>query len=743
MNRTQFRLVAAFVLFTALGCTGEQRGNTFTEPPPPPAAPILTSVGVAFPGGAVVVGQSATATASGVDQFGAAITTGPVTWSTASTAVATVNGNGLVTGVAIGQTQVIATSAGKTGQATVTVTPIPVASVSVSPPTATVAVSAIQQLVATTLDANGNALTGRVVTWATSDQTRATVSPNGVVTGVAPGTAAISATSEGKSGASQITVTIAQSTCTPAVALQLTVGGIHPLTAAEKASLCLGGSASASEYALIPFNSTNVAASTIQLQVTATNTSAIQPGSLASVQAIRPSLLGAKMKVPDKSFEWAFRERERRDLAAVFGSARGPRVAASRNVGPSFLTGVPTNPTVGSIVQINSNISGNTCSDAQQIHGAVVVAVLPHTIVLSDTLSPAGGYTTQEMTDFGQSFDTLGYALDVQNFGAETDIDGNGKVAILFTPGVNVIPGPPGGFVAGLFASRDLAPVSTCSASNVGEMFYMPVPDPNKTINANYANKAFLASGTLAVLVHEFQHLINAGRRIYVNNAPAFEEVWLNEGLSHIAEEMLYYKVSGNLPRSNVDLPLILTTQAQVDAFNEHQFQNAARLSSYMEAPETNSPFAQNDDLETRGAIWQLLRYSADRKGGTEQATWSALVNTTASGQANFNAVFGNIITMSRDWAVAQFTDDAGLGVPAINTNPSWNFRSVLPAINQQQFPLLTRPLLGTPLNIALSGGGASYMRFRVGANAPATIGATASGQAVPSTVDFILVRTQ
>ena len=86
------------------------------------------------------------------------------------------------------------------------------------------------------------------------------------------------------------------------------------------------------------------------------------------------------------------------------------------------------------------------------------MAVLAHTIVLSDTLSPAGGYTTQEMTDFGQAFDTLGYALDVQNFGAETDIDGNGRVAILFTPGVNVIPGPPGGFVAGLFAGRDLVP---------------------------------------------------------------------------------------------------------------------------------------------------------------------------------------------------------------------------------------------------------------------------------------------
>jgi hypothetical protein len=742
MNRTNIRLVAAFVLFTVLGCTGTQRGNTFTEPPPPPAPPTLTSVGVSFPGGTVVIGQSATAIASGVDQFGASIATGAVTWSTASTAVANVNGNGLVTGVALGQTQVIATVAGVHGQAAVTVTPIPVATVGVSPLTATLVVGAIQQLTATTLDANGNTLTGRVVTWGTSDQTKAMVSATGVVTAMAAGTVTISATSEGKSGASQITVNIALSSCTPATALQLTVGAIHPLTAAEKASLCVGGP-SASEYALIPFNSTNVAASTIQLQITAANTSAIQPGLLASVQTARLNVLGGKKKSPTKSFEWAFRERERRDLASVFGSSRALRGSASRNVGPSFLTGIPTNPVVGSVVDINSNISGNTCSDPKQIHGALVVAVFPHTIVLSDTLSPAGGYTSQEMSDFGQAFDTLGYALDVQNFGAETDIDGNGRVAILFTPGVNVIPAPPGAVVGGLFAGRDLAPVSTCVASNDGEMFYMPVPDPSSTINGKYTNKVNVARGTLATLVHEFQHLINAGRRMYVNNASTFEEVWLNEGLSHVAEELLYYRMSGNPARTNIDLPLVQSSQAQLDAINTFQLDNLGRLSSYMVSPETNSPFAQNDNLETRGAIWQLLRYSADMKGGTEQATWSALVNSTTSGQANFNAVFGNIITMSRDWAVAQFTDDAGLGVPATNTNPSWNNRSILPAINQGKFPLLTRPLLGTPLNIALGGGGASYLRFSVAANAPATIGATSSGQAVPAAVDFILVRTQ
>jgi hypothetical protein len=218
--------------------------------------------------------------------------------------------------------------------------------------------------------------------------------------------------------------------------------------------------------------------------------------------------------------------------------------------------------------------------------------------------------------------------------------------------------------------------------------------------------------------------------------------VWLNEGLSHIAEELLYYRMSGNAPRSNVNLALATSSQPQVDAFNTYQLQNFLRLGSYMQAPETNSPYAGNDNLETRGAIWQLLRYAADRKGGTEQTTWSQLVNSTTIGQTNFNAVFGSITTMSRDWAVAQFTDDASLGVAANYTNPSWNFRTLMPAL-YTTFPLLTHFLGATPVSLSIAGGGAAYLRFRILANLQASLSANSSGLAVPASVDFILVRTQ
>jgi hypothetical protein len=59
---------------------------------------------------------------------------------------------------------------------------------------------------AETRDASGAAVTGRVVTWASSDPGKATVSATGVVTGVDVGTATITATSEGRSAATTVTV---------------------------------------------------------------------------------------------------------------------------------------------------------------------------------------------------------------------------------------------------------------------------------------------------------------------------------------------------------------------------------------------------------------------------------------------------------------------------------------------------------------------------------------------------------
>ena len=84
---------------------------------------------------------------------------------------------------------------------------VAVSTVVVSPATATISAGGTQQFTATLLDAAGNTITGRTVTWSSSNMAIATVnSSTGLATGVAPGTATITGTSEGKTGAATLTV---------------------------------------------------------------------------------------------------------------------------------------------------------------------------------------------------------------------------------------------------------------------------------------------------------------------------------------------------------------------------------------------------------------------------------------------------------------------------------------------------------------------------------------------------------
>jgi hypothetical protein len=83
----------------------------------------------------------------------------------------------------------------------------PVASVLIATPPTALAVGTTAQLSATLKDATGDTLSGRSVTWKSSDSTRATVGAGGLVTGVATGSTTVSAASEGKTGTALITVT--------------------------------------------------------------------------------------------------------------------------------------------------------------------------------------------------------------------------------------------------------------------------------------------------------------------------------------------------------------------------------------------------------------------------------------------------------------------------------------------------------------------------------------------------------
>src|SRR5213596_1195862 len=197
-----------------------------------PVASVTVSPGAPT----VQVGQTTQLTATPKDANGTPLTGRVVTWSSDNTAVAMVDGSGLVTAVAAGSATITATSEGQSGTASVTVSTVPVASVTVSPSPASVQQGATVQLTATPRDANGNPLSGRVISWSSDNAAVATVSGSGLVSGVVVGSATITATSEGQSGTSSITVTpapVASVTVTPASG-SVAVGSTLQLTATPR-----------------------------------------------------------------------------------------------------------------------------------------------------------------------------------------------------------------------------------------------------------------------------------------------------------------------------------------------------------------------------------------------------------------------------------------------------------------------------------------------------------------------------
>jgi hypothetical protein len=383
-----------------------------------------------------------------------------------------------------------------------------------------------------------------------------------------------------------------------------------------------------------------------------------------------------------------------------------------------------------------------------------VVAITNRAVMVADTANPANGFTAADYLEFGATFDTLIYPVDTANFGGPSDVDNNQRVMLFFTRAVNELT-PPGVsfYVGGFFFTRDLFPVQPtasvggCATSNFAEMFYLLAPDPAGIINQNPRTVEFVKAATVSTLAHEFQHLINASRHLYVTASNSFEDLFLDEGLAHEAEELIFYRASGLSPGQNISYEQIHASPKIQAAFDNLEAPNVRRLIEYLYNPSGNSPYANNANLTTRGAIWSFLRYAADRKGGDERQMWFQLANPPADvrGIANLTrAVTDDLAGWVRDWSIANYVDDFVPGIQPVLTHPSWNMRSVAEVVNEGFWPLDTQQLNTTNItSVGILDGGAAYLRFGV---APGSVGGgriTARGTTVPPGFALSILRTK
>jgi trimeric autotransporter adhesin len=129
-----------------------------------------------------------------------------VFWSTENNAIASVDQEGVVSGVAPGSTRIAASSEGKSALSTVRVVAVPITSVVITPATVTLEPEGTRALEVTIRDRNGGVVTGRAVAWASDAENVARVNSSGVVTGIRPGRATITATVDGVSGSTSVRV---------------------------------------------------------------------------------------------------------------------------------------------------------------------------------------------------------------------------------------------------------------------------------------------------------------------------------------------------------------------------------------------------------------------------------------------------------------------------------------------------------------------------------------------------------
>ncbi|HET8624352.1 MAG TPA: hypothetical protein VFM14_12380 [Gemmatimonadales bacterium] len=376
------------------------------------------------------------------------------------------------------------------------------------------------------------------------------------------------------------------------------------------------------------------------------------PSGLTASVGQLPSPLVSAFRGPANAprFHRMLRERERmlaRDPRRMFDARHG------RLQGPSFAAAPAQGSEKDFFVCTDTN-----CGDFVSVRATAEVVRDKVAIYVDNASTVTQRYTALELNDIAQVFDDFLYPIDTLNFGRESDIDANGVVQVLLTPKINELSpncNSTGSVILGYFFGQDLEAVPN---SNNGEVFYSLVPDPLSTATTNCdISKSFAQINLAPTFVHEFQHMISYNQHAIVRDGDP-EETWLNEGLSHYAEEL-----AGRLVPDT-------TGQAPGTTYNQYALSNYLNAYDYLENPEAAfliSPAGTGGSLEERGAGWLFVRWIADqfdnntpsgfRVRGTDFTR--ALVQTNLNGAANIEAESGETFsTLVTQWQLANYLSD-------------------------------------------------------------------------------------
>ena len=384
-------------------------------------------------------------------------------------------------------------------------------------------------------------------------------------------------------------------------------------------------------------------------------------GEVSSAARLDAGVAGTRGRAgPADRFHLALRDRER-ELAARAGGRALARARAAAALPPPV--GDERTFKVCETPQCNTFV--DVVSTARVVAQRVAIYL--------DNASPAGGYTDLDLQRVAELFDNHLYPIDTTAFGRESDIDANDVVVVLLTPRINLLSGDCNtteSIILGYFFGLDLLPDE--ANSNAGEVFYGLVPDPANdacTIPRQYAIDQLPAA-----FIHEFQHMISFNHHVLEAGALVTEDTWLNEGLSHYAEEL------GGRLVPDTECPDFDNCETQFIGGN------IANAYEYLVDPEAHflvEPGSSQGSLEERGANWLFVRWLVDHFASQQPVGGDftrRLVQTGNNGSANVETETGeNFPELVALWQMANYTEDLENFSPLDDRlqYTSWAFRDI------------------------------------------------------------------
>lgn len=309
--------------------------------------------------------------------------------------------------------------------------------------------------------------------------------------------------------------------------------------------------------------------------------------------------------------------------------------------------------------------------------------------------------------------------------GTYSDINSDGVVVALVTSQINKLSGG-SGIVTGYFYSGDFfARSGSIPASNAREIVYLRAPDSAGLYGTAVTNSFMMSNFLPPVYAHELQHLISYYQHTIARSGSS-EATWLNEGLSHLIEDLVGENV-----------------------------ENPSRYDLYLASPQSYSLVSSTASLAQRGASYLFLRYLYEQSDNSTTFLTN-LVQTTNTGVANVEAAFPNAPSdlntfeeFMLNWAAALGYTDRGIssssrynydsrGTHATSGNPTGV--CLICAANDNRGTVLSGPTYSTYSGSTSYSIRDSAIRFLKLSSTPSSVSISAGASSSPAA---IVLRTK